>query len=699
MKTARWLPAAWLVIIAACSNGPAGVPSTDPAGSLGIRPAVDSASVGLTVRFATAWDSGSVIVGDTAPVSWSLSDSRVAAIEQQGGWWALVRALHQGTTTVTATDSRGTASAVLVVAGTGLVFTAQPTNVNAGAPFTPTLVVTMEDASGQPLTNATAAVTVALDSTSAGATLLGTTTVTPVNGVATFPSLSIQKAGSGYTLRASATGFPVAKSAPFAVAPAAAAQLVFSVQPSKTWETQTIHPAVQVAIQDAFANAVVSGANPVTLAIGTNPSAGMLAGTTTVSAVSGIASFADLAIDNAGQGYTLVATAPGLTRGTSATFDITGVPASISIVSGNLQTGITRCTAPAPLVVRVKDRNGRSVGGATVQFGGPGTGGRTVTTAPDGVAWTYVMITIVGTNTVTASVGNVGQVTFTLFGRPNYFGKCLPGVVPPPVDSVIVTPSPGTVDVGDTASFTAALRDPYGNPLTGWAVTWSVTDSSVVQILSTSRQTVLVWTLQAGSAALTATSDGKSTVTQLVVLPPSTAPVASVTLWPATDSLLPGDSVAIRAILRDAQGRVVSAAITWTVSDPSMARILSTTGPVAWVQVLRGGSVVLSGSCEGKSGTAQLNVTPTVASVAVTPASDTMLVGDEVGFKAILQDDRGNLLSGRDVTWTVNDTSVAYIAASEPGLQTVFVRGMKAGSALLTATSEGKSASASIVVR
>jgi hypothetical protein len=49
---------------------------------------------------------------------------------------------------------------------------------------------------------------------------------------------------------------------------------------------------------------------------------GTLSGTKTVAAVAGVAIFATLGIDQAGTGYTLVATATGLTAATSAAFDI-----------------------------------------------------------------------------------------------------------------------------------------------------------------------------------------------------------------------------------------------------------------------------------------------------------------------------------------------------------------------------------------
>src|SRR5439155_474307 len=50
---------------------------------------------------------------------------------------------------------------------------------------------------------------------------------------------------------------------------------------------------------------------------------GALAGTTTVAAASGVATFANLSINRVGTGYTLTAAVTGLTTGTSAAFNIT----------------------------------------------------------------------------------------------------------------------------------------------------------------------------------------------------------------------------------------------------------------------------------------------------------------------------------------------------------------------------------------
>jgi hypothetical protein len=88
-------------------------------------------------------------------------------------------------------------------------------------------------------------------------------------------------------------------------------------------------PQPVVAIQDAGGTLVTSGTGStatVTLAIGTNPGGGILTCTGGLSkaAVAGVATFSGCAISAGGNGYTLVASAPGLTSATTLPFNVTG---------------------------------------------------------------------------------------------------------------------------------------------------------------------------------------------------------------------------------------------------------------------------------------------------------------------------------------------------------------------------------------
>jgi hypothetical protein len=108
--------------------------------------------------------------------------------------------------------------------------------------------------------------------------------------------------------------------------PGTPTHLVYLVQPSNTMlPGMTITPPVQVAAADDLGNTATAFAGPVTIAIAHDGSLlqnARLSGTTTVTAVNGVATFGNLSIDQLGMGYTLRATASGLIGITSNPFNV-----------------------------------------------------------------------------------------------------------------------------------------------------------------------------------------------------------------------------------------------------------------------------------------------------------------------------------------------------------------------------------------
>ena len=86
------------------------------------------------------------------------------------------------------------------------------------------------------------------------------------------------------------------------VAATVASQLVFSVQPGNAAAGASLTPAVQVAVEDANGDVVTGDNSSVTLALGANPGNGTLAGTLTMPAVDGVATFSNLSINKVGRG-------------------------------------------------------------------------------------------------------------------------------------------------------------------------------------------------------------------------------------------------------------------------------------------------------------------------------------------------------------------------------------------------------------
>ncbi len=128
-----------------------------------------------------------------------------------------------------------------------------------------------------------------------------------------------------------------------------ATRLIFTTQPGNSYATVAFPQQPVVKAVDNDGNIGINFNGAVTLAIGTNPGAGTLSGTNPVNAVNGVASFSGLSINQPGNGYTLVASASGLSSATSNPFNIQAVPASVCA-----HPTLTQLSAYRPLL----DNNG-----------------------------------------------------------------------------------------------------------------------------------------------------------------------------------------------------------------------------------------------------------------------------------------------------------------------------------------------------
>ncbi len=146
--------------------------------------------------------------------------------------------------------------------------------------------------------------------------------------------------------------------------PPPAAQLAFSVQPASS-PAGTLTPAVQVTAQTATGTVATSFTGGVTIALGSNAAGATLSGTTSVSAVAGVATFSNLVIDKVGSGYTLSASSSGLTGATSAAFGVTpGVASRLTFTVEPSGSSAGGAIAPA-VQVTARDAHGNTASGFT----------------------------------------------------------------------------------------------------------------------------------------------------------------------------------------------------------------------------------------------------------------------------------------------------------------------------------------------
>ena len=353
-----------------------------------------------------------------------------------------------------------------------LLFSTQPTTTTAGATITPSVQVKAVDAQGNTATTFTGTVRLDILDNPGGGTLTGNTSASAVAGVATFPGLSINKAASGYTLAAHASGLPDEVSAPFAINPGAPDHLVFTVEPTNTQVNQPIAPAVQVTILDINGNVATSFTGIVVMGIGHDgsltPPATLAPGGTQRAASAGVATFEDLRIDKVGVGYTLAASASPLKGAESRTFDVTLVAASATHQSfATPPSDVDVSQIMPPVRVEALDDNGARVtsytGTITLALApNPGAlGGTTSASMVNGLAtFSNLWVTQAGTGyALTAHAADLPDVT-----SPAFTVTQPPPPPPPPATHLAFTDQPpGVIVLSTTFSVTVtALNDQGG---------------------------------------------------------------------------------------------------------------------------------------------------------------------------------------------------------------------------------------------
>ncbi len=265
-----------------------------------------------------------------------------------------------------------------------------------------------------------------------------------------------------------------------------------------------------------------------------------------------------------------------------------------------------------------------------------------------------------------------------------------PGVAPVVVASVQVQPATATVNVGATTALSAVVRDANGAALVGRATTWTSSTDAVARVDGSGTVTGVA----PGTATITATSEGRSGQSVVTVQSPAPVPVASVVVAPSSGALRTGDTLALSATTRDAQGGTLTGrTVRWASSAPSIATVDAERG---LVRAVAAGTATITATSEGRSGEATISVSAraaSVASVSVATALDTLEAFDVVTLQATLRDSAGNAITGRTVRWSSSNPAVATIDSATGQLT-----GIDRGTVTVTATSEGRSGTATRVV-
>jgi uncharacterized protein YjdB len=234
-------------------------------------------------------------------------------------------------------------------------------------------------------------------------------------------------------------------------------------------------------------------------------------------------------------------------------------------------------------------------------------------------------------------------------------------VTPPVLQSITVTPASPSIAAGNTQQFSAQGNYSNGSTanITG-LVTWMSSDTSVATVNTAGR----AFTLEAGSATITATSGSITGAANLTVTP---AALVSVAVTPSTlQTINTGQTQQYTATgtYSDTSTRDITNSVTWqsdntgvaTIDSAGLASGVATSNGTAHIHATDPATTVASPQV-------QLNVNAVVlTSIAVTPGTPNVTLGSTQQFTAIgtFSDNSTQDITG-SVTWGSDNTAVSRL--------------------------------------
>jgi hypothetical protein len=141
--------------------------------------------------------------------------------------------------------------------------------------------------------------------------------------------------------------------------------------------------------------------------------------------------------------------------------------------------------------------------------------------------------------------------------------------------------------------------------------------------------------------------------------------VASVEIVAASTTMQAGQTQQLTAVVKGTNGGTLTdRTVTWSSSDPSVAKV-SATGLVTAGSVLGGtaASVAITAIAEGTAGTSTLSINPVpVTRIEINNDSLMIRVGDSLRLNVSVVGASGDELTGRDLKWKSVDSTIARVS-------------------------------------
>jgi hypothetical protein len=388
-----------------------------------------------------------------------------------------------GNKTITVQDaSNGTPSAttsnILVSAGAAsqLVFITEPSNQTAGSSIS-TMLVRALDAQGNTASAFVGNVNIAIGTNAGGGALSGTTTIAASAGSISIPGLSIDKAGTGYTLVATSSGLTSITSQTFNVTAGAAASVaVLSGNGQSGAAGSSLGASLIAVVKDTFNNLVPSAT------VDWSTGSGTLSITSSSTNASGQSS-TQLTLGPTAGTNTVTATVHGTAFSTNFTSTITAGN-TIGSIAWDTSPGTTytasNSSAMTAFSVKLLDSFGNlmSTNSATVTLSltsGTGTLLGTLTkTASSGVVTFNDIKYTKAENIIIKATENTSGHSYNVSSSSITINPAVPALSQ---SSIASNASQVQSDGTSGANITVTLKDVYGNAVPNQSVQISATGS------------------------------------------------------------------------------------------------------------------------------------------------------------------------------------------------------------------------------
>ena len=103
--------------------------------------------------------------------------------------------------------------------------------------------------------------------------------------------------------------------------------------------------------------------------------------------------------------------------------------------------------------------------------------------------------------------------------------------------------------------------------------------------------------------------------------------------------------------------------MTWASGEASVATVDAT----GLVKAAGNGTATITATAGAASGSASVTVEQAARSVAISPATETLLTGDTLRLRAAALDTNGHAVAGVEFSWASSDTTVATVDADGAG--------------------------------